>query len=127
MNKADLISKIHLIISIPIVVCAAIIYGFFPDLLLDIKPVAVDEHNLLKAIMLLYLGFSILWIYGLVSKTYFKVALISHMIFMLALATGRLLSMVLDGNPSDAYIYGTVGELILGLYGLWVMRTNPSK
>lgn len=64
IKKNDIILKIHLIISVLIVVPVSFLYGFNPSLKFEISPETIDEHNFFKAVMGLYLGFSILWILG---------------------------------------------------------------
>lgn len=123
-SKKEVIIKIPLVISVLIVIPTAIIYGFQLDSLLDFKLDTVDEFNQFKAMMGLYLGFSTLWILGLFKSNYLKTALISNMIFMLGLGFGRLLSIWGDGIPSLAYLYGALGELILGFYSLWVLKSK---
>ncbi|WP_452219963.1 DUF4345 domain-containing protein [Lacinutrix salivirga] len=126
-TKQDFISKIHLLISVVIVVPVAIIYGFKPELSFDMYLETIDEHNFYKAIMGLYLGFSTLWILGLFKTNYLKLALITNMIFMLGLGFGRVLSIVQDGVPTFGYVFGKVAELFLGFYGLWLItRHNGS-
>lgn len=120
-TKSDFITKIHLIISVLIVVPVAIIYGFIPELQFEIYLNTTDEKNAFKAIMGLYLGFSVLWIYGIFKTNFLKVALITNMVFMLGLGFGRLLSLALDGLPTNLYVYGNFGELFLGLYGVWIL------
>ena len=130
-TKQDFISKIHLIISVLIVIPVAIVYGFNPGSQFDIYLNTIDEHNLFKAIMGLYLGFSVLWVLGIFKTSYLKLALITNIIFMLGLGFGRLLSIILDGTPSFGYQFGTIAELFLGFYGLWALKlyhhtsTNP--
>jgi len=123
-TKQDFIDKIHLIISVLLVVPVAFIYGFCPETLFDIQLNTIDEHNVFKAITGLYLGFSILWILGVFQKKYLKLALVSNIIFMLGLGFGRLLSLALDGTPTFTFIFGTFGELVLGFYGAWVLKTR---
>ena len=123
-NKEDFITKTHMIISVLIVVPIAFIYGFNPDTQFNIHLNTIDEHNAFKAIMGLYLGFSILWILGIFQKKYLKLALVSNMIFMLGLGFGRLLSLALDGTPTFAYVFGTFGELVIGFYGAWLLKTR---
>ena len=60
--KQQITTKIHLVISVSIVVPVSFVYGFYPNSQFEITPETIDEHNFLKAIMGLYLGFSILWI-----------------------------------------------------------------
>jgi len=123
-NKTNFINKIHLVISVLIVVPTSFFYGFNPSYQLDIYLNTTDEHNFFKAIMGLYLGFSALWILGVFKKEYLKIALISNLIFMLGLGFGRVLSIVIDGIPTFGYLFGTIGELVLGFYGFWVLNNK---
>jgi hypothetical protein len=124
ITQKDIITKIHVIISISIVVPVAFVYGFNPSSQFDIHLNTIDEHNFFKAIMGLYLGFSTLWILGLFKTNYLKLALVTNMIFMLGLGFGRVLSILLDGTPTFGYLFGTVAELFLGFYGLWVLTSH---
>jgi len=126
-TKEDFINKIPLIISVLIVVPVAFLYAFSPDLQFELFPETIDEHNFYKAIMGLYLGFSILWIFGILKSKYLKVALITNVIFMLGLGFGRIMSIIMDGLPTFGYQFGTLAELFLGFYGLWVLRTYHSS
>jgi hypothetical protein len=117
-TKQDFINKIHLIISVAVVIPVAFVYGFLPEILYRIPVTTIDEQNALKALMGVYLGFSYLWILGIFKSAYLKVALISNVVFMLGLGFGRCTSLILDGLPSPLFTVGTAGELILGFYGL---------
>ena len=121
-TKQDFINKIHLIISVLIVVPVSFVYGFNPDLQFDIHINTIDEHNFFKAIMGLYLGSSIIWLFGIFITNYLKIALVSNMIFMLGLGSGRVLSLIVDGTPTFGYLFGTFAELFLGVYGFWVLK-----
>ncbi|MGJ8591496.1 MAG: DUF4345 domain-containing protein [Aquaticitalea sp.] len=121
-TKEDFIIKIHLIVSVLIVVPVAFVYGFNPDSQFYIHLQTIDENNQFKAVMGLYLGFSALWVLGIFKMNYLKIALISNMIFMLGLGFGRIVSILLDGIPSFGYQFGVLAELFLGCYGLWVLK-----
>ena len=121
-TKQDVITKIHLIISVLIVIPVAFVYGFNPSSEFDIHLNTIDEHNFFKAIMGLYLGFSTLWILGVFKANYLRLALITNLIFMLGLGFGRFISLFMDGTPTSGYIFGTFAELFLGFYGLWVLK-----
>jgi hypothetical protein len=125
--KKHLILKLHLIISCLVVVPVAVIYGFHPNLLLEMDFLTHDEQNFAKAVMGLYLAFALFWAFGIMNKSYLKSAIVSNCIFMLGLALGRLLSVFIDGWPSAFFSLGIFGELILGLYGLFVMGSQPYK
>ncbi|AUC83013.1 DUF4345 domain-containing protein [Lacinutrix sp. Bg11-31] len=121
-TKTDFINKIHLIISVSIVVPTAIIYGFKPELSFDMFLETIDEHNFYKAVMGLYLGFSALWVFGLFKASYLKTAIVTNIIFMLGLGFGRVVSILADGIPTFGYVFGVIAELFLGFYGLWVLN-----
>ena len=128
-DKANWFFKnLHLLVSLLIVVPTAIIYGS-PLILadkLDIQVNTIDLSNMLKAIMCLYLGISSVWIMGIWKSEYWKIATQLNILFMFSLATGRVLSMVSDGWPTDGYVFGVIAELMLGLFSVYQLRKyNP--
>jgi hypothetical protein len=129
-TKQDVLKKIPLIISVCVVVPISILYGFNPSELFDIELQTIDEHNFFKSVMGIYLGFSILWMLGILKHQYLKMANVTNVIFMLGLGSGRILSLFLDGVPTFGYLFGTLGEIFLGCYGIWVLtnkNTNFAK
>lgn len=124
--------RLHLIVSLIIVIPTAIIYGFSPTSLLpqhlDIQVHTIDLSNFLRAIMCLYFGVSFVWILGIFKGDYWKVATQLNLLFMVTLGTGRVLSMVLDGMPSGGYIFGVIAELSLAVLAYWQLsRGSESK
>jgi hypothetical protein len=65
----------------------------------------------------LYLAIIVLWLLG---GSLMRTALISEIVFMSGLATGRLLSLLLDGWPSPMLIVYSVAELVLATGGFSV-------
>lgn len=116
--------NIHLLISVLIVIPTGLSYGFKPDLQFELYPKTIDEYNFFKGIMGFYLGFSVLWIFGIVKQNLFKTALITNIIFMLGLGFGRTISMLTDGLPTFGYKFGIIGELLLGFYGIYVLSKD---
>ena len=129
-NKTNWIFKnLHLIVSLSIVVPTAIIYGS-PTILpkfLNIEVRTVDIANMLKAIMLLYIGISFVWVLGIFKTEYWKSATQLNILFMLTLGCGRGLSMIVDGLPSGGYIFGILAELIIGIFSLYQLRKYTNK
>lgn len=74
--------------------------------------------------MVLYIGNALVWLIGILKEKYLGIALVSNAIFMFSLSVGRLLSMILDGLPTTLFIFGFVGESLLGFYSLWVFKTR---
>lgn len=119
-----ILKNLHLFISLSIVVPTAIIYGS-PSILpkyLNIQVNTVDFSNMLKAIMCLYLGISIVWIFGIWKTQYWKIATQLNILFMLSLAIGRVLSMLMDGFPTGGYIFGIIAEFVLGFYSIFQFK-----
>ena len=129
-NKTNWIFKnLHLIVSLSIVVPTAIIYGS-PTILpkfLNIEVRTVDIANMLKAIMLLYIGISFVWVLGIFKTEYWKSATKLNILFMLTLGCGRGFSMIVDGLPSGGYIFGILAELIIGIFSLYQLRKYTNK
>jgi hypothetical protein len=119
-----ILKNLHLLISLSIVVPTAIIYGS-PSILpkyLNIRVNTIDFSNMLKAIMCLYLGISIVWILGIWKTQYWKIATQLNILFMLSLAIGRGLSMLMDGCPTGGYIFGIIAEFVLGIYSIFQFK-----
>lgn len=124
-NKTHWLSRnVHLLISIVIVVPTALIYGS-PSILphqLDIQVNSIDLANMLKAIMCLYLGTSLVWALGMWNVKYWTSATQLNMLFMWTLAIGRTWSMLTDGLPTGGYIFGVVAEIALGLLAVYQLK-----
>ncbi|PKG43817.1 DUF4345 family protein [Psychroflexus sp. MES1-P1E] len=89
-------------------------YGF-PSLLsqqLNIQVNTIDLSNMLKAILCLYIGISIIWILGIWKKEYWKCATELNILFMLTLAIGRALSMVTDEPPSCSKFHKLISIIL---------------
>ncbi|WP_396182364.1 DUF4345 domain-containing protein [Flavobacterium sp.] len=121
-----ILKNLHLIISVLIVIPAALFYGLFPNetapILFDFEVQSTDLKNVFRAILGLYLAFSTFWIMGILKPDFWKMATLSNFIFMIGLVAGRMLSMILDGIPSPAFSYGIIGELILAIFALYQYR-----
>ncbi|WP_237275910.1 DUF4345 domain-containing protein [Tenacibaculum ovolyticum] len=116
--------NLHLLVSLLIVVPTAIIYGS-PSILqkqLDIQINTIDLSNMLKANMCLYLGISLVWLFGIWKPQYWKRATELNILFMLTLATGRGLSMIIDGLPTGGYIFGIIAEFVLGVFSIYQLK-----
>lgn len=124
-NKLNWIFKnLHLFVSLLIVVPTAIIYGS-PTILpkfLNIEVHTIDISNMLKAIMFLYLGISLVWVLGILKTEYWKSATQLNILFMLTLCCGRGLSLIIDGLPTGGYIFGILAELIIGIFSIYQFK-----
>ncbi len=125
MNNSNWILKnLHLLVSLSIVVPVAFIYGS-PTILeqrVDIQVNTIDLSNMLKAVMGLYLAISFVWALGVWKTDYWKIATQLTILFMLGLAVGRILSILIDGVPTGGFIFGLVAECVIGLYSIYQLK-----
>jgi hypothetical protein len=101
-------------------------YGAKPSVSLDVAfGITVDTTNLthiMRAVMGLYLGMVVLWLWGAFRTSMQGPALVACAVFMLGLAAGRILSFVLDGMPHWLLIVYAVLEIVLGLIAVVLYR-----
>ena len=90
-------------------------YGARPSVTMDaLFGIKVDTTNLthiLRAVMGLYFGMVVLWLWGAFDKAMEATALVACAVFMLGLAAGRILSFILDGMPHWLLIVYAVLEI----------------
>ena len=130
MKKLIYNQNLHLSISILIVIPIALVYGTLPNQNLvnpfTFTAISTDLANILKAIMGLYLAFAAFWLYAIFNHQFWAAATISNILFMLGLGLGRVVSIFVDGTPSPIFMFGTLGELILGFYGIYILSKNKN-
>lgn len=63
-----------------------------------------NERQVFRALMCLYLASSAFWVMAALTPEWQTAGLIWAVLFMLSLALGRLLSIVLDGRPTAALL-----------------------
>lgn len=120
--------RVHLIVSVIVVIPIGIIYGSsMISQFLNIQVETIDLANQMKAIMFLYLGMSLIWLLGIFKNDYWQFATQLNAIFMLSLATGRMISMIFDGWPTFGYVFGICAELLLGSIALVQLNRNQKN
>jgi len=106
-------------------------YGAKPSASLDILfGITVDTTNLthiMRAVMGLYLGMVVIWVWGAFNKQMTIPALVSCAVFMLGLAAGRILSFILDGMPHWLLIVYAVLEIVLGLAAIVIYKGSVNE
>lgn len=100
----------------------ALSYGAAPAASLSaLFGISVDNGNLvhiLRAVMGLYLGMVLIWVLGATRPALTGAALVCCAVFMLGLAFGRLLSLVLDGMPHWLLVVYALLEIVLGVVAI---------
>jgi len=101
-------------------------YGARPTVILDaLFGITVDTVNLthiMRAVMGLYFGMVVIWVWGAFDKQLTTPALVSCAVFMLGLAAGRILSFILDGLPHWLLVGYAFLEVCLGLIAIVLCR-----
>ena len=105
-------------------------YGAVPSLTLDaLFGIQVDTTNLahiMRAVMGLYLGMAAFWVYGALKPSAAMPALAACAVFMLGLAAGRVLSVVVDGMPHWLLVVYAVLEIVLGVVAIKLYRSQQA-
>lgn len=126
MRQVFLIKNLHLLISSLILIPIGIIYGFSPNLVFDVNLISIDEHTIFKAVMGLYIAFGLLFLLGVFDAKFWKSATIANAFLMFGLASGRIISLFLDGIPSTIFCVGIIGEMILGMFALYQYKNQKT-
>ena len=99
-------------------------YGVNPSASLGaLFGITVDSTNLthiMRAVMGLYLGMAVIWLLGAFKASLTGPALVSCAVFMLGLAAGRILSIVVDGRPHWLLMVFAALEVLLGSIAIWL-------
>jgi len=105
-------------------------YGAKPTASLDaLFGITVDSVNLahiMRAVMGLYFGMVVIWVWGAFDRQMTTPALVSCAVFMLGLAAGRILSFVLDGLPHWLLMVYAALEILLGLIAVVLLRPQEA-
>jgi len=90
----------------------------------------VDTLNLthiLRAVMGLYLGMILIWVLGAFRPSLTGPALICCAVFMLGLAFGRGLSILIDGPPHALLSLYAVLEICMGTAAIYLYRRRTPQ
>lgn len=122
------IKKKFLIFAFFAVVPIALAYGvspsWFASTLLGIETLDMNIAHILRAVMCLYLGLGIFWLYSAFNESYRNPALVTVIIFTGSLVIGRLMSLFVDGQPAPILILYIGLELVLVPVAFWVLRLS---
>ena len=103
-------------------------YGAKPSVSLDaLFGITVDTVNLthiMRAVMGLYFGMVVFWLWGAFKRSMAGPALAGCAVFMLGLAAGRILSFLLDGMPHWLLVVYAALEIVLGLIAIALYREH---
>ena len=102
------IKKYFLIFAFIVVSIIAILYGlspaWFAKTFLNVPAMSVDFAHILRAIMGLYLGLGLFWLFSAFNDRHRNTAVLTTAIFAGGLVCGRLTSLLADGWPSPILV-----------------------
>jgi len=106
-------------------------YGAMPGTslqwLFGIDASSVNSSHIFRAVMGLYLALVLFWVAGAFNAKLQFAALWSLVVFMLGLAAGRILSLMLDGFPHPILFVYLVLEVTMGIIGLLLLRKSTAS
>ena len=127
------LKKAFLILAFTSVSIIALLYGvappWFARTFLGVDELSVNLAHILRAVMCLYLALGLFWLYSAFSDRLRDTAILTTMVFAGGLLAGRVLSLVLDGQPAPLLIYYTAVEFLIIPVTWWVYARpdNPSS
>jgi len=120
--------KSFLILAFAIVSIIALLYGispaWFAHTFLGINELHVNVAHILRAVMCLYLGLGLFWLYAAFSDKHRNTAVLTTIIFAGGLVIGRIVSVIADGQPSPLLMIYGVLEITLIPVAYWIF-TRP--
>ena len=126
MQYTPLICRYYLLVSAAGLSVIALGYGIAPtEVLPQILQITVSDRDLIhifRAVMGLYLGFVVLWTAGAFVPRVAQAAILSEVVFMVGLASGRFLSLLIDGWPSILLIIYLILEAAMAVIGIICLR-----
>jgi hypothetical protein len=129
--KNEQAQKLVLLIAAIGLIPIALGYGFMPEKTLtplygfDVNN--VNLKHIMRAVMGLYFGQVIIWFLGFSKPEFRRPAMYCLVVFMLGLAGGRILSLIVDGVSHWLLIVYLLLELCLGVIGLKLILTENNN
>jgi len=126
MTRAVKIKKCYLVFAFCAVSIIALLYGISPywfvRTFLGVPELDPSLAHILRAVMGLYLGLGLFWLFAAFGDSYRNTAVLTTVIFCGGLVTGRLISLFADGRPSALLILYIFTEFAIVPVGYWIFR-----
>ena len=124
-TRSERLMRAYLLLVAASLVPIALSYGVAPATvlpkLLDISVEGVDQMQIFRALMCLYLAASAFWAIAAFTPAWQRVAVIWAVLFCFSLAIGRTISLAVDGPASRLLDLYLGLEILGGLLGLAVL------
>lgn len=120
------IKKYFLIFAFAAVSVIGMLYGINPDwfakTFLGLSQVDANIAHIFRAVMCLYIGLGLFWLYAAFQDTYRNTAILTVIIFCGGLVTGRVISLALEGQPAPILILYIAMEFAIVPIGYWILK-----
>ena len=120
------IKKAFLIFSFVAVAIFGLLYGISPRwyaaTFLGITDLSPNWAHILRALAGLYLALAAFWLYAAFNDKYGDAGILTAILFAGGLAAGRLVSLIVDGQPAPVLLLYLAAELGVVLVGYWIFR-----
>ncbi|MDC1286803.1 DUF4345 domain-containing protein [Gammaproteobacteria bacterium] len=118
-----------LVVAFMTITVIGLVYGvspqwFYETFLVNSQTPGIDQSHILRAVMMLYLGLGLFWLYCAFSGKYRDAGIIVLGVFCAGLVSGRILSVVVDGTPSPILILYIGMELALVPICIWLLKRD---
>lgn len=124
------LQTIFLLVSAAGLTPIALLYGFAPAQsmawIFGIDASGLNSRHIFRAFMGLYLALIAFWIAGAVMAHLRRPALLSLFVFMVGLAFGRLVSLVVDGWPHPLLMIYLALEITFAIIGWRLLKTTDA-
>ena len=122
------LKKQFLMLAFAMVSVIALLYGispvWFAHTFLGINDLSVDLAHILRAMMCLYIGLGIFWLYSAFNDKHRNTAILTTIVFAGGLVAGRVISLVFDGPPSALLIFYGMLEITLVPIACWIFMRS---
>ena len=118
------VKRAFLVLAFAMASVIALLYGvsptWFARTFLGVTELSYDLAHIFRAMMCLYLALACFWLFAAFSDTHRNSAILTTIVFCGGLVTGRLMSFLIDGQPSPLLIFYAAIELLLVPIATWV-------
>lgn len=126
-----LVRRLYLLLSAAILLVTALTYGVAPTTVLpQILEVTVTDRDLIhifRAVMGLYLALAILWGVAAFVPRLVWTAILSEVVVTAGLASGRVVSLLIDGWPSNFLAISLLVEVAMAVAGITLLGQQSSE
>ena len=118
------IKKYFLIFAFCAVAIIALLYGvcpiWFAETFIGVSTLDPNIAHIFRAVMGLYLALGGFWFHAAFSEKNRNVAVLTTVLFAGGLVSGRLISLMIEGQPAPLLLFYLIIELTLVPIALWV-------